>query len=155
MFKPNVQQMSTAIRIQHRTESLVNGAPDISYQDADPALDFCNWKGKGGTESVQSGSVTVIDTADLTMWFRPDVTERDRVIPEDVCNAWQLKMDELTAAYQAEADKEEPDADILSGLQAQIDAHTLIKPTYEIINVENVEMRNQYMILKVKRAVNA
>ena len=155
MFKPNIQQMSTSIRIQHRVSTDVNGAPDISYVDADPALDFCNWKGKGGTESVQSGSVTIMDTAELTMWFRPDVTERDRVMPEDVLNSWQLKMDALNAAYQAEESKEDPDPDVLEGFQNQINNHLAEKPAYEVVNVENIEMRNQYMILKVRRAVNA
>jgi head-tail adaptor len=114
MFKPNIQQMATPIRIQHRTETIVNGAPEISYADADPALDFCNWKGKGGTESTQSGSLVVFDTAELTMWYRPDITPRDRILLND-----------------------DPGF------------------AYEVINVENVEMRNKYLVLKVQRAVNA
>jgi hypothetical protein len=114
MFKPNVQQMATPIRIKHRVSTDVNGAPEISYEDADPAQDFCNWKGKGGSESQQAGKLVVIDTAELTMWYRPDVSERDMVL---------LNEDEKLA--------------------------------YEVVNVENIEMRNQYMILKVRRAVNA
>jgi head-tail adaptor len=113
MFKPNLQ-FTTPIRVQHRVETDVNGAPAISYEDADPALDFCNWKGKGGTESVQSGALTVLDTAEITMWYRPDINERDQVLLND---------NEALA--------------------------------YEVTNVENVEMRNIYLILKVKRAVNA
>jgi len=155
MFKPNIQQMATPIRLQHRTSTDVNGASDISYVDADPALDFCNWKGKGGTENVQSGSLTVMDTAELTMWYRPDITEKDRVMPEGMLNPWQTTMDGLNAAYQIEADKVEPDAEILADLQTQIDAHTANKPAYEVTNIENVEMRNQFMILKVRRTVNA
>lgn len=113
MYRPNIQQMATPIRIQHRKATDVNGAPHISYVDADPALDFCNWKGRGGTESVQSGSLTVLDTAELTMWYRPDVNERDRVLLND---------NEALA--------------------------------YEIANIENIEMRNQFMVLKVRRTVN-
>jgi len=114
MFKPNIQQMATPIRIQHRIVTDVNGAPEISYQDADPALDFCNWKGKGGTESVQAGTLTVMDTAELTMWYRPDMNERDHVLLND---------------------------------------NTAL--AYEVINIENIEMRNQYMIVKVSRVVSA
>jgi head-tail adaptor len=110
MWKPNIQQMSTPIKIQSRVETNVNGMVEISY--IDKADDFCNWKGMGGTQSTQSGSVVVDDTAILTMWFNPDVSERDRVLLNHVT-------------------------------------------PYEIINVENVEMRNQYMLLKVKRVVNA
>lgn len=114
MYRPNIKQMTTPIRIQRRQEAIVNGAPDISYVDANPALDFCNWKGRGGTESTQSGSLVVFDTAELTMWYRPDVTVQDRILLND-----------------------DPDL------------------AYEVINVENVEMRNQFLILKVQRVVNA
>lgn len=112
MFKPNIQQFATGIKIQHRVVENINGAPDISYVDANPALDFCNWKGKGGSERIESGRLIVIDTAELTMWYREDVNERDRVL--------------------------------LNGDNNQ---------AFEVTNVENVEMRGQFMIIKVKRVV--
>lgn len=108
MWKPSIQQMSTAIQIQTRTETNVNGQPDIGFSDY--ASVFCNWKGRGGTESVQSGVPVVEDTADLTMWYIPGISERDLVLLN----------------------------------------HTT---PYEITNIENVEMRNQYLILKVRRVV--
>lgn len=91
MFKPNVQQFSTPIRIQHRVETDVNGAPEVSYVDADPALDLCNWKGKGGTESTEAGTLTVADTAEVVMWYRPDVNQRDRLLlNDDVKSAYEI-----------------------------------------------------------------
>jgi len=114
MFKPSAKQFATPIRLQHRVIIDVNGASEISYEDADPALDLCAWKGKGGTESVQSGTLVVSDTAELTMWYRPDVTERDQVLLNDNSEC-----------------------------------------AYEVMNAENIEMRNQFMMLKVKRVVNA
>lgn len=114
MFKPGTLIFNTVIGIQHRVETDVNGAPEISYQDADPALDFCNWKGKGGTEGTLSGNLVVYNTAELTMWYRPDLNERDRILLNDD-----------------------------SGL------------AYEVINIENIEMRNQYIIVKVSRVVSA
>lgn len=113
MWKPGIQQFTTPIRVQRRQETRVNGAPDISYVDAELPLDCCNWKGRGGSESVTAGTIVVADTAELTMWYRPDISEQDRVLLRD--NA------ELA---------------------------------YEVTNIENVEMRNQYMIVKVKRVVN-
>lgn len=113
MFKPSTLTFSTPIRVQLRVEGNVNGAPDISYVDADPALDFCAWKGKGGTEITIAGSFAVLDTAELTMWYRPDLSEKSKV----------LLNDEVSLPY-------------------------------EVTNIENVEMRNQYMIVKVKRVVN-
>ncbi|MEK5278634.1 head-tail adaptor protein [Paenibacillus sp. FSL H7-0735] len=113
MWKPGVQQFSTPIRVQRRQETKVNGAMDISYIDADIPLGFCNWKGRGGSESVTAGTVVVADTAELTLWYRPDITEKTRILLQDN-----------------------------------------VKLAYEVTNVENVEMRNQYMIVKVKRVVN-
>jgi len=115
MWRPNVQQFTTPIRVQRRIETTVNGAPKVSYVDADPALDFCNWKGKGGTESTQSGALVVEDTAEVVMWYRPDLSQKDRLLLND--------NPELA---------------------------------YEIIGPpDNVEQRNMYMILKVRRMVNA
>lgn len=113
MWKPGVQQFSTQIRVLRRQETKVNGAPDISYVDADIPLDCCNWKGRGGSESVTAGTVVVADTAELTMWYRPDISEKTRILLQD---------------------------------KAEL--------AYEVTNIENVEMRNQYMIVKVKRVVN-
>jgi head-tail adaptor len=112
MFKPSAQQLSTAIRVQQRIETDLNGAPDISYVSA-PAIEFCAWKGKGGTESTTSGALTVTDTAEVTMWYRPGISERDRLLLND-------------------------DAAL----------------AYDVINIEDVEQRHMWLILKVSRAVN-
>ena len=68
MYRPSAQQFATPICVQSRAETYINGAPEITYTDADPALDFCAWKGKGGSESAASGSLVVEDTAEVTMW---------------------------------------------------------------------------------------
>lgn len=98
MFRPNAQRFTTPIGIQHRIVTDVNGALDISYSET-PTLDFCEWKGYGGTDSIQSGTLTVINTAILTMWYRPDVTEKDRILlnndnnlPYEVINTENVGM---------------------------------------------------------------
>ena len=113
MWKPNIQQMATPIKIQKRVVTNVNGAPDVSYEDVEsnPSV-FCNWKGRGGSESTESGKLIVYDTAELTMWYRPDIDEQSIIL--------------------------------LNG-----DSNLM----FEVINIENVEMRNMYLILKVKRVV--
>lgn len=90
MFSPNIQQMSTAIGIQHRVVTNVNGAQKPSYSE--PKQNFCNWKGMGGTDSVQNGVVSVIDTATLVMWYTPDLSEKDRI----------LKNNDTALAYEVE-----------------------------------------------------
>jgi len=115
MFIPNAQQFSTPVKVQHRVIINVNGADEITYTpETECDINFCNWKGMGGSESTESGTLVVLDTATLTMWFNPSISEMDRV----------LLNGDITLAY-------------------------------EIINIENVEMRNMYLIAKVKRVVSA
>jgi len=137
MWRPSVQQMTTPIRVQHRvpaggapldsnvpldsgmylgesTELNHFGAPVIVYEDADPAVDFCKWKGKGGTEHNEAGTLIVEDTAEITMWYRPDITEQTRLLKHD-----------------------DPDL------------------AFDVVNVEDVEERHVWLILKVRRSVNA
>lgn len=113
MWEPPVQQLTTAIRVQQRIVTDVNGASDISYVP-DLAIDLCAWKGKGGTESATSGSLVVTDTAEVTMWYRPGISERDRLLLND-------------------------DAEL----------------AYDVINIEDVEQRHMWLILKVSRAVSS
>lgn len=112
MFKPSATTFTTPIRIKHRTETLVNGAPKFTWADATDPVALCNWKGRGGTESLNAGNLTVLDTAELTLWYRDDITHSDRI----------LKNDDATLIY-------------------------------EVMNVENIEERNQYLLIKVKRVL--
>jgi len=108
MYKPNIQQMSTSITIENRVETIVKGKSTISYVPATPPNAFCNWKTKGGTELTGDNSVTVLDTAELIMWYRPDIAETSKIY--------------------------------------------LGSKEYKVMSIENVEQRNQYLIVKVKGA---
>lgn len=114
MWQPKAKQMNTQVRILKRSETLVNGAPKIKYDDAENPLELCNWKSKGGTESTESGTLVVEDTAEVVMWYRDGISQKDRLL---------LNNDPKLA--------------------------------YDIIGPpENVEQRNMYLVLKVRRAVN-
>ncbi|RTE05493.1 hypothetical protein [Paenibacillus whitsoniae] len=99
MFRPNIQQMTTPIRI--------SGAAEV---------DFCNWKGKSGSAVTEAGVSASHAFAEVVTWFRPEIKQYDRLLLND--DPFQV---------------------------------------YEIIEAENVEMRNIWLILKVKRvdAINA
>ncbi len=113
MWRPKIQQMNTQVRILKRIQTTVNGAPKITYDDAENPLEFCNWKSKGGTESTQSGTLVVEDTAEVVMWYRPDISQKDRLLLNDDP---QLAFD-------------------------------VIGPP------DNVEQRNMFLVLKVRRVV--
>lgn len=115
MYRPDISQMTTMVRIQRREATTINGAPRVAYVDAADPVDYCNWKSKGGTDVTQSGALVVEDTATVVMWYRPDINQQDRFL---------LDGDPLKA--------------------------------YDVIGPpENIEQRNQFLLLKVKRAVNA
>ena len=84
MFNPLDGAMTTVIRIKKRSTTNVNGAQKAAYADATVSpVDVCQWKGKGGSESVQGGVLTYDDTAEVVMWYRSDITIWDQVLKND------------------------------------------------------------------------
>lgn len=80
MFRPYIQNFNTVIGVKKRIETDINGAKKPDYIDSDIPIDFCEWKGKGGTESTKAGVLTYSDTAEITMWYRPDIKKRDQIL---------------------------------------------------------------------------
>lgn len=83
MYKPSARQFTTLIRLQHRVDATVNGAPRPTYQDASPALHFCEFKSFHGAEAVQAGQLGVITGGTITMWYTPGVKASDRILLDD------------------------------------------------------------------------
>ena len=83
MYNPLTGPITTVIRVKTRSETDVNGAKKYAYADADPALDVCQWKSKGGTENNSAGVFSYTDTAEVVMWYRNDITIHSRLLLED------------------------------------------------------------------------
>ena len=64
-------QMRTPMRLQIPTTETVLGVAKKGYADGDVIM--CNFKTYGGTESESNGVLSVIDTAQITCWYRPDI----------------------------------------------------------------------------------
>lgn len=95
MFEPRNLVFNTPVRVLNRT---VVGSEEV-YVDAENPVDFCNWKGRGGTENTKTDSLVIEDTADVTMWFRPDIVAKGRLYLNDdpsqaydVLNAENIEM---------------------------------------------------------------
>lgn len=113
MYAPNLE-FNTPVRVLHRVETIVNGAPKISWTP-EVQIAYCSFKAFHGSESLRAGTIGVLDGGTVTMWYDPLITAKDRLKINDDAN-----------------------------LQ------------YEIISApENVEMRNEYLIVKVQRVVSA
>lgn len=78
MYRPaSANQMTTAMRLQVPTYDNVLGVEKKTFTDRDVIM--CNFKTYGGTESVVNDVLSVIDTAQITCWYRPDITSACRL----------------------------------------------------------------------------
>ena len=55
-----------------------NGVKKPAYPE-DGDIIYCNFKSYGGTESAVNGVISVIDTAHIVTWYRPDIRANCRV----------------------------------------------------------------------------
>lgn len=78
MFRPaSAAQMTTAMRLQTPKTETVLGVAKKTFTDGDVIM--CNFKTFGGTEQVNNDILSVIETAQITCWFRPDITSGCRL----------------------------------------------------------------------------
>lgn len=70
--------MTTPMRLQVPIYTDVMGVTKKEYTDGDVIM--CNFKTYGGTESVVNDVLSVIDTAQITCWYRPDITSGCRLV---------------------------------------------------------------------------
>lgn len=87
MLRPtSANQMTTPMMLQIPTSETTLGVTKKTYQDV--GVIYVNFKTYGGTESVSNDILSVIDTAQITCWYRPDIKSNCR-----------LKMLETGAVY--------------------------------------------------------
>lgn len=79
MLRPSSSvQMTTPMRLQTPVYNTELGVPTKAWKDGDVIL--CNFKTYGGTESVSNDIISVIDTAQITCWYRPDIKSDCRLV---------------------------------------------------------------------------
>lgn len=72
MYRPSsANQMVTPMQLQIPTTETILGVAKKIYKDSD--IIMTNFKTYGGTESVSNDILSVIDTAQITCWYRPDI----------------------------------------------------------------------------------
>jgi head-tail adaptor len=82
-FKPkSSRQTRTAVRLLKPTATNYHGVQNQSYPSTGDVV-YVNWKSFGGTDSVVNGVYSVIDTAQVTMRYRPDVKAGCRFLRSD------------------------------------------------------------------------
>lgn len=72
MYNPDLPY-NTAVELFNPTYETVKGVLKKTYPDTGEAIN-CKFKTYGGTETTVNGVLTVVDTASVETWYRPDIT---------------------------------------------------------------------------------
>lgn len=79
----NAQEMRTPVKLLIPTGTQkYNGVNRPTYP-TDGDVIFVNWKSYGGTETTVNGVYSILDTALITTWYRPDIAANCRLLRED------------------------------------------------------------------------
>ena len=83
-YKPKaINELRTGVQLLKPSgTSKVNGVTRYIYPKTGDVI-FVSWKTYGGTEQTVNGVVSIIDTADITTRYRPDITANCRLLRED------------------------------------------------------------------------
>lgn len=77
-FKPSTPY-STPLMLLNPTKKLVQGVTKKEYDEETAVRIFGTFKTYGGTEQNVNGVYSVVDTANVETWYRPDITAESRV----------------------------------------------------------------------------
>lgn len=77
MFKPDLPY-DTPVELFNPTYETVKGVQKKVYPEKGELV-FCKFKTYGGTETTINGVLTVVDTANVETWYRPDITSASQV----------------------------------------------------------------------------
>lgn len=81
-YMPNeIKELHTPIKLLTPIYKTVSGKSKKTYPPIENGeLIYCNWKTYGGTESLVNGILTIIDTASIVTYYRPDIKSDCRVV---------------------------------------------------------------------------
>lgn len=77
MYKPDLPY-DTPVTLFNPTYKTVKGVTQKVYPEKGELV-FCKFKTYGGTESTVNGQLTVVDTANVETWYRPDITSASQI----------------------------------------------------------------------------
>lgn len=93
MYRPS-EPFTTPVELFNPTYETVLGVTTKKYPEKGELI-FCSFKTYGGTESSVNDQLTVVDTANIETWYRPDITSASMIklgakeyevmgVPEDI-----------------------------------------------------------------------
>ena len=75
-YRPK-EPFSTVVELLNPTYTTVKGVRTKVYTSLGNI--FCSFKTYGGTETVDNDVLSVIDTANIETWFRPEITSASQI----------------------------------------------------------------------------
>lgn len=83
-YRPQeIQELRTPVKLLIPSgSSRYSGVTRQTYP-SDGDVIFVNWKSYGGTETTINGVYSILDTAVVTTWYRPDIAANCRILRED------------------------------------------------------------------------
>jgi len=78
-----INELRTAVQLLvPGTAEKYNGVRRSAYPQSGDVI-FVNWKSRGGTEGTVNGVYSILDTAEVVTWYRPDIRSDCRLKLED------------------------------------------------------------------------
>ena len=77
MYRPR-EPFTTPVQLFNPTYKTVKGVTVKEYPEKGELI-FCSFKTYGGTESSVNDQLSVVDTANIETWYRPDITSASMI----------------------------------------------------------------------------
>lgn len=82
-YRPNgINELRTPVQLLTPTTTKYNGVNRPTYPETGEVI-FVNFKSFGGTETTVNGIMSILDTADVVTWYRPDIKSNCALKLED------------------------------------------------------------------------
>ena len=76
-YRPS-EPFTTPVQLLNPSYETVKGVLKKNYPDSGEVI-WCSFKTFGGTETEINGVLTVVNTANVETWYRPDITAASRI----------------------------------------------------------------------------
>ena len=76
-YRPS-EPFTTPVELFNPTYTVEKGRTVKNYPESGERI-MCSFKTYGGTESTVNGVLTVVDTANVETWYRPDITSASQI----------------------------------------------------------------------------
>lgn len=73
MYKPS-EPFTTVLELYNPTYTQAKGVTKKVYAETPTDVINCSFKTYGGTETTVNGAYSLVDTANVETWYRPDIT---------------------------------------------------------------------------------